>query len=147
MSSGPRGTADDRRSSPGGGPLEALPTQPPADYDAAPISPRDRSNAGILATLLFLGVAAMGSTAVIAAANAEWLEAAKALLWGSCTVWPALLVWRSRRRHVDLVTGEDLQIAAVESRAMLEALERYDRVHEEGRAVAGAKAGGESAPG
>jgi hypothetical protein len=89
----------------------------------------------------------MGSTAVIAAANAEWHEAAKALLWGACTLWPAHVVWRSRRRHVDLITGEDLQARAVESRAMLEALERYDLLHAEARTVAGGEAGGESDPG
>jgi hypothetical protein len=38
--------------SPAGGPLEPLPTPPLLDCEAVPISPRDRSNAGILATLL-----------------------------------------------------------------------------------------------
>jgi len=129
----------------GGGPPEPLPTQPLVDYDAVPISRRRSVELWIVAIALCVPVVIAGLWGVYSVMLSEWSGLAEALLGLTFFLVLARSAWwRARGRHMDLLTGEDLQAAAVESRAMLQYLEHYDRLLVE--AQAGAEGEGESDP-
>jgi hypothetical protein len=116
------------------------------EYEAPAVPPRDGDAAAILVMMFVFGSAVMGYTGVYALLQADWSLGISMLgmMAGGLSLVPRL--WRSRHRHVDPVTGKDPAIEATESRAMREALERYDRLLSEAQTVSGLEAGGESHP-
>ena len=95
----------------------------------------DTSQAWILIVMIVLAGGMTGWVGVDALLHAHWRDGVM-MLGISATILGALpFAWRSRRGQVDLLTGKDPAIETAESRAMLETLERYDRV------IAGAQAG------
>lgn len=89
-----------------------------------------RANAAGLGVVVIMvvGIAVTGVAGVYAMLHADWRFAAEmlAISMGGIACLP--FAWRSRRPHVDPLTGRDPPMEAAENRAMREALESYDRL-------------------
>jgi len=68
-------------------------------------------------------------SAVGALIHSEWREAAEQLGLAALMLLGARVLWLAGRGHnVDILTGENLDVPAAESDAMLQTLDRYDRL-------------------
>jgi hypothetical protein len=93
--------------------------------------------------MCFVTAGSVAWSAVGALIHWEWLKAAEQLGMTAFMLVGARVFWLAGRGHnVDLFTGENVDIPAAESGAMLQTLERYDRQITEAQTVDSAKPGG-----
>ena len=117
------------------------PPEPRVDPYPEPTRPATRVIARAMLVGACVGVAVGGFEAGAALIHAEWRDAAAAVLLIALMLWLGQVMWRATQSGVDVLTGENLEKAAAERRALAEALERYDMDFAKARPVAGAARG------
>lgn len=121
---------------------DSSPTQPLVEYEVPPISERRRAELWIIAIVLSAPLLLALGAGFLAATMSDWSSLAQAVLFTAFFLVLARNAWRALGTHRNPLTGEDPQAEALETRAMRETLERYDRVIAEAQAGAA----GESEP-
>jgi hypothetical protein len=132
--------------------LEGVPplVQPPPEGHLVYLDPLTKAFAYVLAVVSFGGAVVFPLLIVFSLITPEWpglVKFGESLLLAAAAACACVtmgrLMWRAVRTGVD-PPSEDRAIAAAETRAMLQALERHDLLLGETWTVAGARPGGES---
>ena len=116
------------------------------EYEVPEDPPRDGPAASVLVMMFVFGSAMTGYFGVDLLRHGDWRSGLGMLGVTAMFLSSVPFLWRSRRGHVDPVTGKDRAIEATESRAMLQALEHHDRLLAEARVVGRVESSGEPGP-